>query len=229
MNRRLFLQQSSLLVPGLAVAGLFGSNPRRLFADTSTVQAFSLSIVTDQSDKALPMIQDLLAKMKLNGKNIRYSEYTLHGNHVADIAYTQNGQLIDYRVTDGPLANGLRKIAGNLDLPRDCKNPVLSHFSCEEGFMKPTGVRIFKGDELLMEKPFTKENEVFELAGLKGKVTVEMAKDRSVRFVETSCRHKTCMKMGAIKQAGQNLVCIPNQITVAIAGSSISGVDSITF
>ena len=229
MNRRLFLQKSTFFIPGLTVAGILGANPRKLLADSASPNSFSLSVVTDQSDKALVMLQDLLGKMKLRGKNIRYTEYILHGTHVADIAYTKTGKLIDYRCTDGQMSEGLRKIASELGLPRDCTNPVLAHFSCEEGMQKPTGIRVFKGDELVLEKPFPTDGEILELDGLKGKMSVEVTKDRSVRFVEASCHHKTCMKMGPISQAGQNLVCIPNQITVAIAGKDISGVDSISF
>jgi hypothetical protein len=58
---------------------------------------------------------------------------------------------------------------------------------------------------------------------------LELAKDHSVRFAEAACAHKTCMNMGRVSQAGQNLVCIPNRIAVTITGTSISGVDSITY
>lgn len=229
MNRRTFLQNSSLIIPGISVAGMLGATPGKLFADSSNLQSFSLSIVSDQPDKANVMIQELLNRVKLPHKNIHYTEYILHGNHIADIAYTRSGQLINFHHQDGPVSNTLRKISARLNLPRSCENPVLAHFSCEQGIQKPTGIQIFKGNELIMEKAFPEKKEVLDLNGLKGKVTLEIAGDRSVRFIDTSCKHKTCLNMGAISQAGQNLVCIPNQIAVTIKGTNISGVDSVTF
>lgn len=229
MNRRLFLQKSTLFIPGLTLSGIMGFNPRKIIASTTMSNSFSLSIMSDQPERALTLIQEHLTKTNLHGNNINYSEYILHGSHMADIALTHSGKLVDYHNTDGQMSEGLRKIANKLGLPRECDNPVLSHFSCEESLRKPTGIQVFKGNELIMEKPFAANDDVFELDGVKGKVCIELTKDRTVRFTETSCHHKTCLKMGTISQAGQNLICIPNQITVSIAGRDVSGVDSISF
>ena len=229
MNRRTFLQRSSLIIPGMTVAGMLGAIPRKLVANNALPKSFSLSVVTDQPEKALALIQELLDQVKLPTKNMRYTEYVLHGDHVADIAYTRSGQLIDFRRENEFVCSELRTIASRLDLPRFCSNPVLAQFSSDAGVQKPSGILIFKDNELIIEKSFTAVTEAIHLEGVNGKVVLELNKDRSVRFAETSCAHKTCMTMGSISQAGQNLVCIPNQIAVTIAGTNISGVDSITF
>jgi hypothetical protein len=50
-----------------------------------------------------------------------------------------------------------------------------------------------------------------------------------VKIVSASCKHKTCMKLGAISRPGQSLVCIPNRLRVVIEGGNDFGVDGITF
>ena len=229
MDRRTFLQRSALVIPGVTVAGILGATPRKLFAGTTLPKSFSLSIVSDKPEKAVAMIQQLLEQANLPNKNIRYTEYILHGSHVADIAYTQSGELIDFRKDNQPISSQLREIAASLNLPRTCENPVLAHFSCDEGIQKPSGIRVFKNNELIIEKSFPVHSEIIHLDGNDGRVVVEVGKDHSVRIAETSCTHKTCMNMGSISQAGQNLVCIPNQVAVTIAGTNLSGVDSISF
>ena len=229
MDRRTFLQRSSLILPGLSLAGMLGTTPRKLSASETIPMSFSLSVVTDRPEQALVLIQDLLNEVKLADKTIRYTEYVLHGTHVADIAYTRSGQLVDYRKDNSTVSAELRAIAARLDLPRTCEKPLLVHFSWDEGLQKPSGIRVFKENELIIEKSFPTYYEAIHLEGTNGKVVLELGKDHSVRFAETSCAHKTCMTMGAISQAGQNLVCIPNQIAVTIAGTNISAVDSMTF
>ena len=229
MKRRTFLQRSTLIIPGLSAAGLLGIDPQKLVAGVQPPDSFSLSVVTDRPEKAVALVQELLDKMNMKDKNIRYSEYILHGDHVADIAYTRAGRLIDFHKAEDSLSAGLRTIAARLDLPRSCENPLLSHFSCDEGVQKPAGIRIFKDEQLILEKTFPVYTEAIHLEGVHGKVVLEMTKDHAVRFAETSCKHKTCMNMGAISQAGQNLVCIPNRISVSVMGTSISAVDSVTF
>ena len=174
-------------------------------------------------------MQELFNQVKLQSKNIRYTDYQLQGKHIADIAFTRSGQLIDFRKKDGRLATKLRKIADQLDFPRVCYDPLLIHFLCEQGIQKPTGIQIYNSNKLILEKTFPTKTEIIHLEGLKGNVVLELAKDHSVRFVESSCKHKTCMTMGTINKAGQNLVCIPNQIAVTINGTNTSGADSITF
>lgn len=54
-------------------------------------------------------------------------------------------------------------------------------------------------------------------------------RDRAVRITAASCKHKTCMNLGAIRRPGERLVCIPNQIAVTIEGRHAHGVDGITY
>jgi hypothetical protein len=229
MDRRTFLRQSSLMIPGISMAGMLGVTPGKSLAASAFSKSFSLSVVTDQPDKALVMVQELLKQIELPDKNIRYTEYILHGDHVADIAYTRSGQLINFYKDNEPVCTELRKIASRLDMPHSCENPLMAHFSCEAGVQKPTGIRVFKDNQMIIEKSFPNRTETIQLDAPKGKVVLELTKDHSVRFAEASCTHKTCMTMGPISQAGQNLVCIPNRVAVTITGTNLTGVDSVTF
>jgi hypothetical protein len=227
MDRRKFFQHSSYLFTGLTAFGIFGTS-RKIFAKNLS-RSFTISIVTDHPDKALTAIQTLLNKNKFRQQPIHYTEYMLHGKHISDIAYTNAGRLIDFRIEDQPLCVELRKIATGLELPRSCENPLLAHFSADIGIRKPSGIRISQNNEVIIERSFPVQTETIEISDEKGKVVLELSPNHNVRIIEASCKHKTCMKMGRISQAGQNLVCIPNRIDVTITGTDLSGVDSVTF
>ena len=183
----------------------------------------------DKQEKSLALLQELLNTINLPDKNIRYTECKLHGNHISDIAYTYSGRLIDFRESDLPLCAELRRITAKLNMPHSCENPTMAHLSYNEGIQKPNGIKIFRDNELISEKEFPADTEMIQINGVHGKVILEVNKNHTVRFTESSCTHKTCMTMGPINQAGQNLVCIPNRIVVTIDGKNISGVDSFTF
>ncbi len=72
------------------------------------------------------------------------------------------------------------------------------------------------------------DKELYRIEGLKGHVDIRI-KNKSASIISATCKHKTCMNMEAISRPGENLVCIPNQINISIAGKSLLGVDSITF
>lgn len=46
---------------------------------------------------------------------------------------------------------------------------------------------------------------------------VEVA-DGSVRVTQSSCPDGLCMRMGAITRAGESIVCLPNRVSVVLAG-----------
>ena len=226
MDRRSFLKQSSLIVPGLTAAGLAGTTTRKLFANNPVTRPFSLSVVTDRPLSVLPLVQKLLERVDLPDKNIRYTEFTLPGSHISDIVYTRSGMLIDYRNGNDPVLTGIRDIAKLLDMPYTCDEPLLAHFSCDEGIRKPAGIRIFRDNMLIIEKKFPTRTETMQIEGPQGPSVLELGQDHTLRFLESPCRHKTCISSGSISQAGQSLVCIPNRITASITGTDISGVDA---
>jgi len=229
MDRRSFIRQSALIFPGLTATGVLGTTTRKLFAENSAAQPFSLSVVTDRPQRVLPFIQRLLEHVDLPEKNIRYTEYSLHGNHISDIVYARSGMLIDYHSGYDAVSAGIYEIAKRMDMPYACEAPLLAHFSCEEGIQKPAGIRIFRDNQLIVEKTFPDRSETIRIEGPQGPAVLKLGQSHTLRFLESPCRHKTCISSGSISQAGQSLVCIPNRITAVITGTDISGVDSRTY
>jgi hypothetical protein len=51
--------------------------------------------------------------------------------------------------------------------------------------------------------------------------------DRSgIRILDSQCPNKLCMRMGAIKRAGDWIACVPNKLVIRVGG--YSGVDAIS-
>ena len=136
--------------------------------------------------------------------------------------------MIPFRSADDEVSRQLRQAAADLSLPRRLENPALLRFQAEDTALTPAEARVFHRNILVKRLPLDRATGAHRIDGARGHVAVAV-KDRSVEIVSASCRHKTCMGMGPINRAGQRLVCIPNQITVAIAGAEGLGVDGITF
>lgn len=47
-------------------------------------------------------------------------------------------------------------------------------------------------------------------------------KNGKIRLTKVSCPDKICEKTGYIGSSGQSIICVPNKITVAVAGSNES-------
>lgn len=64
--------------------------------------------------------------------------------------------------------------------------------------------------------------------GEDGHVKLEL-KDHKIRFLETDCPDKICVRTGFISKVGQSAVCLPNRIVVRITGGNgnETGVDGI--
>ena len=51
-----------------------------------------------------------------------------------------------------------------------------------------------------------------------GTNTIEI-KDGKVRMTEADCPNRLCVRQGWISYAGQSIVCLPNELSVTIAGT----------
>lgn len=63
------------------------------------------------------------------------------------------------------------------------------------------------------------EDGLFRFDGIDAEFEVKNGK---IRLIKASCPDKICEKTGYIGSSGQSIVCIPNKITVAVAGSGES-------
>jgi len=225
MNRRNFIKKGSLLVCGAAITnGLFSRN---LFAEKLHYD-FSIDVVTGQPVRAIRLIESLIAHSSFRHGKINFDELRLHGSHIGDIAFFKKQRLIDFRHEKTELSQQLQKIGRSLSLPRKFDNPMLLRFYSSSQISAPQTANIFCRETLVKQLSIHDKNHTYRVDGLKGYVEIAV-EDKRVRILSAACKHKTCVKMGAISQPGQKLICIPNQIRVTISGENRLGVDGVTF
>lgn len=53
-------------------------------------------------------------------------------------------------------------------------------------------------------------------------------KDGKVTVTESTCVNQVCVKHGAIDQAGESIICLPNKLIVKIEGKGGGGYDTIS-
>ena len=228
MKRREFLKYSSLIVPATAVMGMINPFDNKVFAKVKNSGSFSLSVVTDQPSKTIHTIEQAI-KNSVYGKNsLEFTEYQLKGRHIGDIAYVKSQSLVDYHKEKDEFSILLDESANSLSLPRPLDDPMLLRFSSQQNLMTPDGVNIFRGETLIKQLSLDNDLEHYRVEGLKGHVDIRI-KNKTVRITSATCKHKTCMNMEPISKPGENLVCVPNQINISIAGKNSFGIDSISF
>ncbi|MEJ2613992.1 MAG: NusG domain II-containing protein [Ignavibacteriaceae bacterium] len=228
MKRREFLKYGSLMLPAAAAMGVINPFSKKVFAAVKPADSFSLSVITDKPSRTIHIIEQAIKNSDFGNSTLQFSEYSLKGRHVGDIAYIKSRKLIDYHKETDEFSRLLDESANSLSLPRTLDDPVLLQFSSDQNSLKPGSVNIFSGDVLTKKLPLDKDVDHFRVNGLKGHVDIRI-KNKYVSITFATCRHKTCMNMEPISKPGQNLICIPNQINIAIAGRSALGVDSVTF
>jgi hypothetical protein len=228
MKRRDFLKYSSLIVPATAVIGVINPFNNKVFAKVKNNDSFSLSVITDQPSRTIHTIEQAIKNSEFGKNSLEFTEYQLKGRHVGDIAYVKSQSLIDYRKGTDEFSLLLDESANSLSLPRPLDNPMLLRFSSQQNLAEPGSVNIFRGEALVKQLLLDSDLEHFKIDGLKGHVDIRI-KNKSVSITSATCKHKTCMNMTPISKPGENLVCIPNQINISIAGKNSFGVDSITF
>lgn len=227
MNRREFLKKSSLFLSGTLIAGS-GVFNKKAFAEITGKAVFSIDVVTDKPELAIQRIDRLIKSSFLKDHRIDFMQYQLSGNHTGDIAFVQSGQLIDFYKEDDRFSSRLKETAKALSLPQSFENPtLLRFFSGMKGDTAKT-VNIISGNVLLRQLSIQNNTTAYRAAGENGHIDVAL-RDGFVRIVSASCKHKTCMELGAINRPGQSLVCIPNRLRVVIEGGNNFGVDGITF
>ncbi len=85
-------------------------------------------------------------------------------------------------------------------------------------------MRIFHGDTLIARYPYPGAGDpprTVRVRGDIGTATVLIGPD-GVRMTEAPCRSKQCVLSGSHQRSGDMIVCLPNRISVLIAGSTPS-------
>lgn len=228
MDRRVFLKRSMQLLAALPLANMAsGLIPSAMGQGIAPIDGgFSLNIITAYPDKALEMAQGLIQRHFGGQGRVKFTEFVVGGENISEIALIRNSRLVNYKTQNDPLSIELAKIAKNLDVLKKVNDPVCLQFTTVEQSGQPEKAQVFRQNILIEEIHLSARDKVVEVKGLKGPLAIRV-NDGAVSVVETSCGHKTCVQMGSVKGAGQSIVCIPNQITVALSGSGKS--DALAF
>jgi hypothetical protein len=224
MNRRNFLKSFSLSSLGLAAAPELTIWAERAVAP----EDFSLNLITDDSERAILLLESLLARFLSAYKNLKYSERVLTGSHRADLLLIKNRRVLDYRNSEDELAKGLCEAAKNLGLPKTVKNPILMQFYTEDRRLTPKIIHIFGNNILIKKLSLTEDEGTHQIESETGRVTL-IIRNKSAQITAATCKHKTCMNMGAINAAGQSLICLPNHLRISFAGQNEPDLDGVTF
>ena len=228
MKRRDFLKYSSLILPGSAALGVLNPFTKNIYAAVKNPGPFSLIVITNQPSRTIHTIEQAIKYSDYAKSSLEFNEYRLQGRHIGDIAYVKARKLRDYRKGTDEFSHLLDESAKSLSLPDVFDNPILLRFSSRSDSQEGNSVNIFRGDSLIKKLSLNSDMELYRIDGMKGHVDISI-KNRSVKVVSASCKHKTCMSMAPISGPGENLICIPNQVNIVIAGKNSYGVDSITF
>ena len=115
MNRRRFFAKLGIAGGGLA-AGL--ARPLNLFAAGGSARGMSLTMGTDQPDRAIGELQKLLGNAPETPREITFREAVLPGRQMSDVVLVRGGELIDFRSSSDPFARRLNRFATGFHLPR---------------------------------------------------------------------------------------------------------------
>jgi len=227
MKRREFLKKGSVLIP-VVLGGLATSSPIKLFGKSSNNKTvFSLSIITDKPTLTINKIGNAFRFSEFRNLNINFSEHKLIGEQIADIALVKNSSLINFNKFNDKFSTNLKKIANSFTFPKKVTNPTLLVFSAGDNG-NPQFFNISVANRLVERMPINSKNGIYKIKGTKDFIELEINK-KSARIHSSSCKHKTCLKMGEIKNTGESLVCIPNQVSISVSGNSHKKFDSVTF
>lgn len=225
MNRRHFLQQFSTLATGIAASGGALLTPRRLTAEGAP---FTLAVLTNQPEIAVRGIEDLLRASHRTAAPIRFEQHRCAGWHMADLVYVQQNNLVDFRRNGDPFSQHLSALCSTLRLPQKLHNPHMLTFTTMPAGNEPGQASVFQDNVLVERLSLDDDQDHLDIDGDHGRLVLAI-RDRTIRVIEASCKHKTCVKLGAARRAGQNLVCIPGRLRIALDGTPSGAIDSVLF
>ncbi len=72
------------------------------------------------------------------------------------------------------------------------------------------------------------ENRTINISGPLG-TTILKIEDSGVRIIDSPCPDKICIHQGIIRESGQWIACLPNQVLISIKGKTEEKIDEISF
>jgi hypothetical protein len=225
MDRRNFFRKGLLAAGSMAfVAPTVLAGARNEYSISE--KSFSLSIVTDDASLTIRQMESFLKLHRIDSGSIRYEAHPLTGRQIGDIAFVENGALVDFYTEDSDVGLELRSIAAEQAFPRAVDNPTLLTYRVGKPSSTARTAEIYGDNTHLLSLPVASDLRSHRIDGPHGHITVSVH-DRGIQVVDASCRHRTCMEMGHIRNAGSSLACIPGRFTVQLSGSSsVDGISS---
>lgn len=86
-------------------------------------------------------------------------------------------------------------------------------------------VRVRIGGETVMELPLDQDARI--VLGEGGHTNTLVIEDGAAQVTAADCPDQVCVRHGAIRYAGESIVCLPHKLVVSIEGGQGSGVDII--
>lgn len=89
-----------------------------------------------------------------------------------------------------------------------------------------TSIVVRSGDRIVGRYSLAEDRQV----AVKGPLgnTVVRVKDGRAHIESSPCPHKHCVHMGEVSDGGGLLVCVPNEITVAVGNERADGIDAVS-
>jgi hypothetical protein len=213
MNRRNFLKAGTFLLSATALSRINGLGLSQLFTLGSNIKDFSIELIIEDCDKAVPLIESLIKGNLANFRIVKYSEFEIEGRQKGDIVFFNNGKLVNYKESDDVISKQIKTISTDLDLPRVIENPKKIRFYSQGTNADAERFLVIHKNTVIDEIEPTNAGFVRKVNGTIGNVSISV-QNKKLRVTESSCLHKTCIKTNPISKAGDYIVCIPNELVI---------------
>lgn len=87
-------------------------------------------------------------------------------------------------------------------------------------------VRVQADGETVMELPLSEDARI--VLGEGEHTNTLVIKDGAAQVMEASCPDQICVNHGAIRYAGESIVCLPHKLVVTVEGGAANDVDAST-
>ena len=91
---------------------------------------------------------------------------------------------------------------------------------------EPAGVAVISVSGKVVGKMRLDIDGISKNQGMLGPFSLTCEKG-AVRMLTSTCDDEFCIRQGAIRMAGQSIVCLPNQVTVALSSAADGGMDAV--
>ena len=227
MNRRQFVGGSILAAGGLVASNkLFSRNNLNIKSSGKNYNSIDMEILCDNPGAAYDSLSSFLKMIKVS--IVKIEEHQLIGDYIGDIVLIYNNCLVNYKADNTKYSHLVRNISDDLKLPRKIQNPTLIKAVSNTKNTSPKFVNVFKDNKIIDRLKISENKKDIHVPSDKGELYFSV-NNHSVFTTHSSCKHKTCIHIGAISRAGQNIICVPNNIRISLDGYQEQNIDAITF